>query len=86
VFACLDQKTGKKFALKFIGYEMESDQDPDFKSAVKEIVIMQTLARSNHNSILRIHDVYPCIKDDNKYLVIVMELCDCNLMELIKVI
>jgi len=46
---------------------------------------MQTLAKTNHQSILKIHDVYPCIKDDNKYLVIVMELCDCNLMELIKV-
>ena len=65
---------------------MESDQDPDFKSAVKEIVIMQTLSKSSNVSLLKIHDVYPCIKEDHKYLVIVMELCDCNLMELIRVI
>ncbi|CAD8098168.1 unnamed protein product [Paramecium sonneborni] len=85
VFASLDQKTGKKYALKFIGYDDESDQDPEFKAAVREIVIMQTLSQTNCQGLLKIYDIYPCIKDDNKYLVIVMELCDCNLMELLKV-
>jgi serine/threonine protein kinase len=47
VFASLDQKTGKKYALKFIGYDDESDQDPEFKAAVREIVIMQTLSQTN---------------------------------------
>lgn len=85
VFASLDQKTQKKYALKFIGYDEESDMDPEFKAAVKEIVIMQTLSQQPCKGLLRIFDVYPCIKEDNKYLVIVMELCDCNLMELLKV-
>ncbi|CAD8085666.1 unnamed protein product [Paramecium primaurelia] len=85
VFASLDQKTGKKYALKFIGYDDESDQDPEFKAAVREIVIMQTLSQTNCQGLLKIYDIYPCIKDDNKFLVIVMELCDCNLMELLKV-
>lgn len=41
--------------------------------------------KANCSAILKIHDVYPCVRDDSKFLVLVMELCDCNLMELIKV-
>ena len=47
---------------------------------------MQALSKPDCKGLLKIYDVYPCIKEDNKYLVIVMELCDCNLMELLKVI
>ncbi|CAD8157432.1 unnamed protein product [Paramecium octaurelia] len=50
VFASLDQKTGKKYALKFIGYDDESDQDQEFMAAVREIVIMQTLSQTNFSS------------------------------------
>jgi hypothetical protein len=46
---------------------------------------MQKLSKTDEISLLKIFDVYPCIKEDNKFLVIVMELCDCNLMELIKI-
>ena len=46
---------------------------------------MQTLSKINHESLLKIYDVYPTLKENSKCLVIVMELCDCNLMELIKI-
>lgn len=46
---------------------------------------MKTISATNDPSILKIFDIYPTLKEDNKYLVIVMELCDCNLMELIKI-
>lgn len=71
--------------MKFINYEDESEKDPDFKSAVREIVLMQALMKAECNAILKIYDVYPCVRDEQKFLVLVMELCDCNLMELIKV-
>ena len=64
VYACLDRKSGQSFALKFINYEEENEQDIEFKAAVREIVIMQSLLKANCPAILKIHDVYPCIKDE----------------------
>ena len=87
VFKIFDKLNKKTLALKMIEVIQEDDKYKIYTEILKEIEIMKNLQNLKSENILKFHQVFkkPRISQKTYDFLIIMELCECNLQEIIEI-